>query len=348
MIKAGILGATGYAGAELTRLLIQHPEVNIDFLDSRSYEGIEYSSTYPNLKGLMDIKCTSINLDNPMELDSIDVLFCALPHGLSQKAVQEGLKRGTKVIDLSADFRITNPTVYEDWYNVKHQAVKELQGAVYGLTEIHRETIQQTQLVANPGCYPTSILLALYPLLKEKVVSIENIIADSKSGVSGAGRHPMDGTIYAQCNENVKAYSLGSHRHIPEIEQELSLIANEKVFIQFTPHLIPITRGILSTIYLTNDKGLKELDLVEIYQQYYEKESFIRILLKDHLPQTKAVSGSNFCDIGWRLDERTGKIILVSAIDNLIKGASGQAVQNMNVMFGFQETMGLLQMPLWP
>ncbi|WP_026478022.1 N-acetyl-gamma-glutamyl-phosphate reductase [Alkaliphilus transvaalensis] len=348
MIKAGILGSTGYAGSELTRLLMNHPKVKIEFLDSRSYEGDTYSNIYPNLKGLVDIKCSSIDLANPVELDNIDVLFCALPHGLSQKAVQEGVKRGIKVIDLSADFRISNPSVYEDWYNVEHKALHELKTAVYGLTEIHRENIKTTQLVANPGCYPTSILLAVYPLLKEKLILTEMIIADSKSGVSGAGRNPIDATIYAQCNESVKAYSLGTHRHTPEIEQELSLMAGGQVLIQFTPHLIPMTRGILSTIYVMNSNNLKEKDLVEIYHNYYKNENFIRVLTGGQLPQTKAVVGSNLCDIGFKVDERTGKIILVSAIDNLIKGASGQAVQNMNVMFGIEEMIGLQQMPLWP
>lgn len=348
MIKVGILGSTGYAGSELTRLLGNHPQVEIDFLDSRSYEGEPYSKVYPSLRKKLEKKCVSVDLNNPHQLDNIDALFCALPHGLSQRAVQEGIKRGIKVIDLSADFRITDSLIYEAWYHTRHKALEELEMAVYGLTEIHRAAIKNSQLVANPGCYPTSILLALYPLLKEKAVSAEGIIADSKSGVSGAGRNLTDGTLFAQCNENVKAYSLGVHRHTPEIEQELSIAAGEGVVLQFTPHLIPMNRGILSTIYVNNSKKLTEKDLEEIYTQYYGKEYFIRLLTGGDLPQTKAVAGSNYCDIGFKVDDRTGKLIVVSAIDNLIKGAAGQAVQNMNVMFDIEESLGINQMPLWP
>ncbi|ABR49511.1 N-acetyl-gamma-glutamyl-phosphate reductase [Alkaliphilus metalliredigens QYMF] len=346
MIKAGILGSTGYAGAELVRLLTGHPEVEIQFLDSRSYHGKAYEEVYPSLKNIVKGKCASIDLENDFE--GIDILFCALPHGLSQEAVKRMMAKGKRVIDLSADFRITDPKVYEAWYDVRHQALGELGKAVYGLSEIYPKEIQEAQLVANPGCYPTSIALALYPLLKENVISTESIIIDAKSGVSGAGRNLNDGTLFSQCNENIKAYSIGTHRHIPEIEQELSLAAGKEMIIQFTPHLVPMNRGILSTIYTTNIKNVKENDIEAIYAHYYEEKRFVRLLKEGKLPQTKAVSGSNYCDIGFKVDPRTNGLIVVSAIDNLVKGAAGQAVQNMNMMLGLKEYIGLEQMPIWP
>ncbi|GAB6086637.1 N-acetyl-gamma-glutamyl-phosphate reductase [Alkaliphilus crotonatoxidans] len=348
MFKIGILGATGYTGGELVRLLTNHPEVEISFLDSRTYLDMDFSRVYPNLRKKLEKRCISVNIEDPGQFDEIDVLFCALPHGLSQKAVMAGMRRGIKVIDLSADFRINDSKIYEEWYGTGHVAQKELEMAVYGLTELYRREIRQADLIANPGCYPTSILLALYPLIKEKAVSLSGVIADAKSGVSGAGRSPHDGGLYAQCNENIKAYGIGSHRHTPEIEQELSKMAGEAMVIQFTPHLTPMNRGILSTIYVDNPKGLDEAALERIYQSHYDKEHFIRLLPQGELPQTKAVAGSNFCDIAHIVDERTNKIILVSAIDNLIKGAAGQAVQNMNVMLGIEESLGINQTPLWP
>ncbi|SCY65426.1 N-acetyl-gamma-glutamyl-phosphate reductase [Alkaliphilus peptidifermentans] len=348
MVKVGILGATGYAGAELTRLLTGHSAVQIKFLDSRSYNGKKYSSVYPNLYNEIDMHCNTADLNNLSWIDEIDILFCALPHGLSQKAVKIASSEGKRVIDLSADFRISNKGVYEQWYGVKHEAEEELKKSVYGLCEVHREDIKMGQIIANPGCYPTSILLPLYPLLKEDATSLQNIIIDSKSGVSGAGRNPSDSILFSQCNENVKAYSIASHRHIPEIEEQLSLMVEKEVIIQFTPHLIPMTRGILSTIYLENSKDLKSKDIEEIFNINYKNERFIRLLTEGDLPQTKAVTGTNYCDIAVKIDDRTGRIIIISAIDNLIKGAAGQAVQNMNIILGFDEGMGLNQMSQWP
>ncbi|MCC5910390.1 MAG: N-acetyl-gamma-glutamyl-phosphate reductase [Clostridiaceae bacterium] len=346
MIKVGILGATGYVGAEITRLLSRHREVEIMFLDSRSYASMPYENIYANLKHVVKQTCTSVDLDK--DLDDIDLLFCALPHGLSQEAVKKITNKGKKVIDLSADFRLKEKTVYEAWYGVEHKATEELNTAVYGLSEIYSHEIKKANLVANPGCYPTSILLPLYPLLKEKIITTDSFIADCKSGVSGAGRTPSEVNLFSQCNENLRAYGIGVHRHTPEIEQELSLALGKKVIVQFTPHLIPMTRGILSTIYIDNRKALGTEDIKDTLMKYYEKQPFIRILEENAYPQTKAVYGSNYCDIGLKVDERTNNIVIVSAIDNLMKGAAGQAVQNMNLMFDFDETEGLKQVAVWP
>lgn len=346
MYKIGILGSTGYVGAELSRILSQHKKVELKFLDSRSYVDKKYSQVYPSLKKIVDNKCISADLNR--DLEEIDLLFCALPHALSQMAVKNSLEKGKKVVDISADFRIKNPLAYEKWYNTKHEALDELSEAVYGLTEIYANEIKKARLVANPGCYPTSILLPLYPLLKEQMIISDLFIIDSKSGVSGAGRAATDTNVFGQCNENAKAYGIGSHRHIPEIEQELSIAAGKDIMVQFTPHLIPMTRGILSTIYIDNDKNLKDDDIRNILNDYYDNCKFIRILNEDEYPQTKAVYGSNYCDIGFKIDNRTNKIIIVSAIDNLVKGAAGQAIQNMNLMLGFDEREGLEQAPMWP
>ena len=346
MIRVGILGATGFVGAELIRLLVNHPGVEISFLDSRSYKDIEYSTVYPNLRSYINDKCISVDLDS--DLDNVDLIFCALPHGLSQEPVKKALEKGKKVIDLSADFRIKDADVYADWYGVEHKAKDDLESAIYGLSEIYTKEIKEANLIANPGCYPTSIIIPLYPLLKENVINDDVIIVDSKSGVSGAGRTPSEANLYALCNENIKAYSLGKHRHTPEIEQELSTAASRPVMVQFTPHLTPMTRGILSTIYIKNTKYLDYDDIKSIYDDYYKDKFFIRILNNNEFPQTKAVYGSNFCDIGFTIDKRTNTIIIVSAIDNLVKGAAGQAIQNMNIMFGLKENEGLNIVPIWP
>ncbi len=346
MIKVGIIGSTGYAGAELVRLVSRHSKLDIKFLDSRSYASMEYSKVYPNFKNIVNDKCVSIDLEK--DLDNIDVLFTALPHGLSQDLVKKILEKGKKVVDLSADFRIKDADTYEKWYDTKHEAKDILNKAIYGLSEIYSDDISKAELVANPGCYPTSILLPLYPLLKENLISNDRVIVDSKSGVSGAGRSLGDGNLFSQCNENLRAYNIGGHRHIPEIEQELSIAAKKEVMIQFTPHLAPMTRGILSTIYLDNTNNVKAEEIKNILTDYYANQQFVRILDQGELPQTKAVYSSNYCDIGFKVDERTNNIIIVSAIDNLVKGAAGQAVQNMNLMFGFDSGEGLEQPPIWP
>ncbi len=348
MIKVGILGSTGYAGGELARLLAMRDDVEIVFLDSNSFEGMPYVNMYPNLRDSIDLKCTSIDIVQNEYFSKIDVLFCALPHGLTQKAVKAALEAELKVIDLSADFRLSDPEVYEAWYNTPHIAREELRDAVYGLPEVYRDAIQDARLIANPGCYPTSILLALYPLLSESLVDATKLISDSKSGVSGAGRSLRDGNLYSQAAESLTAYGVGVHRHIPEIEEQLSKWSKRRMTIQFTPHLVPMIRGILSTIYIENTKGITIAQMDEVYSEYYGREFFVRLTGKEVLPTTKAVAGSNFCDIAYRVDDRTGNIVLVSAIDNLIKGASGQAIQNMNLILGLEENRGLKQYPVWP
>ena len=346
MIKVGIIGATGYAGGELVRLISQHGKLDISFLDSRSYATVEYSKVYPNFKNIIDDKCVSIDLDE--NLEDIDVLFTALPHGLSQKPVKKIFEKGKKVVDLSADFRLKSVDTYEKWYDTKHEAVDLLDKAVYGLSEIYSDKINKTQLVANPGCYPTGVLLSLYPLLKEKLVGGDHIIIDAKSGVSGAGRSVKDANLFSQCNENFRAYSIGTHRHTSEIEQELSIAAGKEVVVQFTPHLAPMTRGILSTVYLINNKNVSEKEIKDTLDHYYDNQQFVRVLEEGEYPQTRAVYSSNYCDIGFKVDKRTNNIIMISAIDNLVKGAAGQAVQNMNLMFGFDMGEGLQQPPIWP
>lgn len=346
MVKVGIIGATGYAGGELVRLVYGHRKLEIGFLDSRSYVSEEYSKVYPNFKNIIDDRCVSANLEE--NLDNIDLLFTALPHGLSQKPVKKILEKGKKVIDFSADFRLKDINIYEQWYNTKHESKDLITKAVYGLSEIYSDAISKADLVANPGCYPTSVLLPLYPLLKEKLINNDIIIVDSKSGVSGAGRSARDANLYSQCNENFKAYGIGTHRHTPEIEQELSIAGGREVKIQFTPHLVPMTRGILSTIYITNKKDVNRNQIEATLRHYYKGQKFVRILDEGEYPQTKAVYGSNYCDIGFKVDDRTNTIIIVSAIDNLVKGAAGQAIQNMNLMFGFDYDEGLRQPAIWP
>ncbi len=340
------MGSTGYVGGELARLLSQHRKAEINFLDSRSYVGLEYGEVYPNLRDIISDKCVSVDLEKALE--DIDLLFCALPHKLSQPAVRMAYKKGKKVIDISADFRLKNYKTYEKWYETKHESKEELQVAIYGLSEIYGDEIAQAQLVANPGCYPTSVLLPLYPLFKERLLMVDKLIVDSKSGVSGAGRSVTDGNLFSQCQENLRAYGIASHRHLPEIEQELSIAANEDIKIQFTPHLVPMIRGILSTIYIENKRGVSYQDIRDVYNNYYKDQPFIRLLDQDEYPQTKAVYGSNYCDIGVKLDKRTNNIILISVIDNLVKGAAGQAIQNMNIMCGFNIAEGLQQPALWP
>lgn len=346
MIKVGILGASGYAGADLIRLLIQRDDVELVFADANRNGGEEISKFYPNLRGL-DMKFTSLDIEDNEYFDKIDVLFCALPHGLTQKTVKAAMARkDLRVIDLSADFRLDDVDVYTSWYDTPHTAQEELKEAVYGLPELNRDRIKDARLIANPGCYPTSVILGLYPLMAEGHVS-GNIIADSKSGVSGAGRGLKDPNLFGQASESMKAYSPGSHRHSPEIAQELRKIRDEKINLLFSPHLVPMNRGILSTIYVENKDNLTRQDIIDLYNKYYKDEYFVRFM-EEGLPETKAVAGSNFIDIGFAVDELSGHIIVVSAIDNLIKGASGQAIQNMNIMFGLDEKKGLDQVSMWP
>lgn len=342
MINVGIVGATGYTGVELIRLLLNHPKVNLTTVTSKSYAGQKISSVYPSLTGATDLICSDLNIEKL--INDCDVVFIALPHGHAKELAEELLSAGKKVIDLGADFRLKDMGTYKQWYNEEPPKEKILQQAVYGIPEISREKIRNASLIANPGCYPTSSILALAPLVKEGLVDLKSIVIDAKSGVSGAGRSLGLGVHFTEVNDSFKAYKVASHRHTPEIEQEISNLAGTEVILSFTPHLVPMNRGILATIYAKlNSKG-KELPtqdyLNQIYQNFYKDELFVQIL-EDQLPQTNWVSGTNICQITVTLDKRTGRVVVVSAIDNLIKGAAGQGIQNMNVMNGLPEETGL-------
>ncbi|MHB8156082.1 MAG: N-acetyl-gamma-glutamyl-phosphate reductase [Desulfocucumaceae bacterium] len=345
-IKAGVIGATGYAGAELVRLLSDHPMVRLAGLTTRSYAGKPFWEVYPHLYKHTAMICEDLDLAGLV--GRCDVVFTALPHGNSMPVAAEVSRQGKKLVDLGADFRFNDHSIYEKWYKVSHTEPGLNSSIVYGLPEIHRGIIKGASLVANPGCYPTSAILGLAPLLDKRLADTGSIVIDSKSGVSGAGRSPSLGTLYCEVNENIRAYNVGVHRHTPEIEQELSLLAGEAVVVSFTPHLTPMNRGILSTIYasLKEKKDLGEV--LGLYQDYYSGSPFVRVLPPGMLPGTKAVSGSNHCDIGLAVDSRTGRVVVVSVIDNLIKGASGQAVQNMNIMFGLPEETGLGRPGMYP
>ncbi len=345
MFKIGILGSSGYAGGDLARLLVERDDIEILFLDSREGDGTPYSNLYPNLRAYTDQKITSNNIENKEILQELDVLFCALPHKVSQEAVARGLDAGCKVIDLSADFRLRDPEVYEAWYDTPHEERDILQKAVYGLPELHREEIKEADLIANPGCFPTGAILGLAPLLKH--TEAKRAIVDSKTGVSGGGKGLNEAFLYCQANENTSAYAVGGHRHAPEMEQELSQVKGRDFQVIFTPHLVPMDRGILSTIYLENKEDLSQDQVHKLFEDFYKDEGFVRFL-GSQAAMTKAVSGSNNIDISAVVDERTGHIIVTTAIDNLIKGASGQAVQNMNIMLGLDENKGLERPPIWP
>lgn len=346
MVKVSILGATGYTGQELARMLSQHPQAEIVGLGSQSYVDQPFSQVYPHFRGVLDMSCQGIN--NPKLIEEADVVFLALPHGLSVPLVQNALKKGKRVIDLGADFRLRSPEEYTQWYNKVGPDNELLKNAVYGLVELKRFAIKNASIIANPGCYPTTILLGMAPLLKGGLIDPNMIIIDSKSGVSGAGRSAVVASLYSEANENFKAYGLPKHRHTPEIEQELSLLGGQDIKVSFTPHLLPMTRGMLSTIYTIILDEAKGRVIHDIYRKYYEGDSFIRILPEGELPQTKWVLGTNYCDIGLSWDERTNRLTVISVIDNLIKGASGQAIQNMNVMCDLEEGLGLSRIAMYP
>ncbi|MCL6635867.1 MAG: N-acetyl-gamma-glutamyl-phosphate reductase [Peptococcaceae bacterium] len=345
-IRVGIIGATGYTGAELVRILSRHPEVELAALTTQSYAGRPFWEVYPHLYKYNRLTCGEMNL--PALLDSCDVIFVALPHGHAMPVALEAARRGKKLIDLGADFRLDDYRVYEQWYRVEHGARELLAGAVYGLPEVNRARIRGAWLVANPGCYPTSAILALAPLLKNRLIDTGSIVIDSKSGVSGAGRGLSLGNHFCEVNENFKAYNVAVHRHTPEIEQELGKIAGESLTVSFTPHLLPVTRGILSTVYAKLAAPLGQEEARQLYLDYYKDEFFVRVLPEGLLPQTKWVAGTNHCDLGVTVDPRTGRIVVVSAIDNVVKGASGQAVQNMNILCGFPEETALAGPGLYP
>lgn len=338
MIKAAVLGATGYAGIELVRLLTNHPEVSIEILGSKSFAGQKISDVYQNFEHILEKECTEVDLE---EAAKCDVAFTALPHGASKEVIPSLIEKGLRVIDLSGDFRYDDPEVYAQWYGQEHSAPELLKESVYGLPELHREEIKKARLIGNPGCYTTCSILGAYPLLASGLGDTKNIIADAKSGVTGAGRGLGLAYHFCECTENTKAYKIAKHRHTSEIEQELSHAAGEKIMISFTPHLIPQKRGILSTIYINLKKPCTTEEIVDLYKDFYKNEFFIRVKDAGKLPETKHVAGSNFVDIGICVDERLQRAVVVSAIDNIVKGAAGQAVQNMNLLFGLDEKTGL-------
>ncbi len=339
MIRAGILGATGYVGAELVRLLAGHPGVEIEMLVSQSFAGQKISDVYPHLAKVSDTVCEA--LDAQKAADACDVVFTALPHGASKDVIPQLFDKGLRIIDMSGDFRYNDARVYAQWYGQPHSSPELLSESVYGLAELHRDKIKNTRLIGNPGCYTTCSILGLVPLVKNGLIDHKTIIIDAKSGVTGAGRGLAQDYHFCECTENTKAYKIGTHRHTSEIEQELSLLAGADIVLSFTPHLIPQKRGILSTMYASLTAEVTTEELMAVYRQFYKDEYFVRICGAG-LPQTNRVAGSNFIDIAVVADARTGRAVVVAALDNLIKGAAGQAVQNMNLMFGLDEKTGLL------
>ena len=346
MIKEGIIGATGYAGGELVRILTGHKDVEIKWYGSRSYIDKKYAEVYQNMFQIVDDKC----MDDNMEAlaDEVDVIFTATPQGLCASLVNEEILSKVKIVDLSADFRIKDVATYEEWYKIQHPTPQFIPEAVYGLCEINREAVKKARLVANPGCYPTCSTLSIYPLLKEGLIDPGTIIIDAKSGTSGAGRGAKVDNLYCEVNENIKAYGVANHRHTPEIEEQLSYAAGEPVLINFTPHLVPMNRGILITAYASLKKEVSYEEVKAAYDKYYANEKFVRVLEKDVCPQTKWVEGSNYVDVNFKIDPRTKRVIMMGAMDNLVKGAAGQAVQNMNLMFGLKESEGLELVPMFP
>lgn len=342
MYRVGVVGATGYAGAELVRILAGHPQVALSVITSRQFAGTAFESVYPAMTGFVHLKCETLSVD--VLCDSADILFIALPHKLPMEIVPELLKRDKRVVDLSADFRFKDVSVYEAFYQ-PHTASQLLERAVYGLCEVFYQKIKAAQLIGNPGCYPTSVILPLLPLLKSGQLVKGSIVVDSKSGVSGAGRSPSVTTHFCEVNESFKAYKVTDHRHCPEMEEVLSRETGQTVNLTFVPHLVPMTRGMLTTVYAELSPGIGSDDIRASISEFYSGRPFIRLCRGDDLPDTRHVRGTNYCDIGFRVDKRNNRLVLISAIDNLVKGAAGQAVQNMNIMLGLEETTGLVFVP---
>jgi len=344
---ASVIGATGYTGGELVRLLLNHSKIEIGTLTSESYAGKKVSDVHPSLTGLVDQSYVALDMNKI--IDESDVIFAALPHGASNEIISKiySINENVNLIDLSGDFRFDDLAVYEEWYKIKHKDPELNKKAVFGLPELYKEKIKKAKLISNPGCYPTSAILGSAPLLKDKLVKAD-VIADSKSGVSGAGKKLTNNTHFPEANENFSAYGIATHRHSPEIQQEMEKLFGGKVNLSFTPHLVPINRGILTTTYMTFNDFMETKDVIDLYREFYKDCPFVRVLDEGKFPQTKAVAGSNYCDIGIKSDKRTGRVIAISAIDNLVKGASGQAIQNMNLMMGFDEKEGLKVVPLYP
>ena len=348
MVKVGIIGATGYAGNELVRILLGHKDVEIVWLGSRSYIDQNYSDVYSNLFKPVDAKCMDDNMEQLA--NEVDVIFTATPQGLCASLVNDDILSKVKIIDLSADFRLKNVDIYEKWYKLEHKSPQYIDEAVYGLCEINRDKVtKDTRIIANPGCYTTTSILTLYPLVKEGIINPDTIIIDAKSGTSGAGRGAKVANLFCEVNESMKAYGVGTHRHTPEIEEQLGYACGrDDLKLIFTPHLVPMNRGILVTAYANLAKDVTYEDVKAAYDKYYDKEYFVRVLPKDVCPETRWVEGSNFVDIGFKIEPRTNRIIAMGALDNLVKGAAGQAVQNMNLLFGFDENEGLKMAPMFP
>ena len=346
MIKVGIIGATGYAGGELVRILMGHKEAEIVWYGSRSYIDQKYADVYRNMFQIVDAKCMDDNIE--ALADQVDVIFTATPQGFLASVINENILGKTKIVDLSADFRIKDVKVYEKWYGIEHKSPQFIEEAVYGLCEVNRDKVKGARLIANPGCYTTCSILTAYPLAKEGIIDMRALIVDAKSGTSGAGRGAKVPNLFCEVNENMKAYGVASHRHTPEIEEQLGYASGENVTISFTPHLVPMNRGILATEYATLKKDVTGEEVKAIYDKYYADEKFVRVLGEGVCPETKWVEGSNYVDIGFKLDPRTNRIVMMGAIDNLVKGAAGQAVQNMNLLFGLPESEGLELVPMFP
>lgn len=348
MIKVGIIGATGYAGNELVRLLLGHKDAEIVWLGSRSYIDQNYSDVYRNMFKLVDAKCMDDNMEQLA--NEVDVIFTATPQGLCASLVNDEILSKTKIIDLSADFRLKDVNVYEQWYKLEHKAPQYIDEAVYGLCEINRDKVSKdTRIIANPGCYTTTSILTLYPMVKEGIINPDTIIIDAKSGTSGAGRGAKVANLFCEVNESMKAYGVGTHRHTPEIEEQLGYACGrDDLKLIFTPHLVPMNRGILVTAYANLAKDVTYEDVKAAYDKYYDKGYFVRVLPKDVCPETRWVEGSNFVDIGFKIEPRTNRLIMMGALDNLVKGAAGQAVQNMNLLFGLPENEGLQLAPMFP
>lgn len=346
MIKAGIIGSTGYAGQELVRLLVQHPDAQVVWYGSRSYIDKRYADVFQNMFEIVDAKCMDDNMDELAK--AADVIFTATPQGLCASLVNDEVLSQTKIIDLSADFRIKDVAVYEKWYGIEHKSPSYIKEAVYGLCEINREDVKGARLVANPGCYTTCSILTAYPLVKEGLIDPSTLIVDAKSGTSGAGRGSKVANLYCEVNENMKAYGVANHRHTPEIEEQLGYAAGHPITISFTPHLVPMNRGILVTEYASLKPGVTAEMIRDAYNKYYADEYFVRVLEDGVVPETRWVEGSNFVDVNFKADPRTNRVIMMGALDNLVKGAAGQAVQNMNLMFGLEENTGLKLVPVFP
>ena len=346
MIKAGIIGSTGYAGGELVRILLGHKEVEIKWYGSRSYIDKKYYEVYQNMFQIVDATCMDDNIAALAE--EVDVIFTATPQGYLASLLNEEILSKVKIVDLSADYRIKDVATYEEWYKIEHKSPQFIEEAVYGLCEVNREDVKKARLVANPGCYTTCSILTIYPLAKEGLIDMNSIIIDAKSGTSGAGRGAKVDNLYCEVNENIKAYGVASHRHTPEIEEQLGYASGEKVTLNFTPHLVPMNRGILAPAYANLKEGVTEEMVRAAYDKYSADEKFVRVLPEGICPETKWVEGSNYVDVNVVVDERTNRVIMMGAMDNLVKGAAGQAVQNMNIMCGLPEDMGLQLVPMFP